>query len=549
MKDGFRRVLALLVALALMPPLGWAAPPQQQELSDKDKKKMAEIAQRPEVQDRIRIAYDRLRRQDMEFAYNVNTSTKLGELIGPQWADFRAKYGQLYDNPMLQRYVNSLGQRLVPRDSPNLYGFRLLLDPVPRAEALSTGTVYISTGLVSLLDNEAQLAYILAHELAHVERNHFYARIRNEIVEEEFWKEKEVQAQKRRSLFAGLAAAAGGVAGGLAGGGEGALIGALGGLAAGSVVSQFVFRNKFEPTEWDKELENEADEAGLKYMLEQNYDAREIPRLYARLDKLVARDARIGLGFIGSPQRSKERTAQLYSLMSGTYKSQIDAKLQQAGLTASSPNFSLLMSALKRDNGIIAMDYDLFAMAKDNLEEAANLRSNDSRVYYHLGRLTAITGRTPEDRQQAVLYFAKAMQYDADRGIYPEPHLENALHLIAQNDPATYEEVLRELKAYVALFQRENAGRLPNNMHILYDYAALVGDKEWYVPPAMVVSTSNVQPIYVMPVNAGPSTSAPDVIGRAVGRIKEQSVPWAPPALQNAALPETKTQPPPPPNQ
>src|SRR4029077_17470989 len=151
------------------------------EFNDKDKKKLAEIAQRPEVIHRIQETWDAHRRADMEFAFNVNQSSRIGELSLSELATFRQNFGELYNNPVLMRYVNSVGQKIVPQGSPNVYSFRLLLDPVPRAEALTTGTIYISTGLVSMLDSEAQLAYVLGHEIAHVERRHTYNTIRNEI--------------------------------------------------------------------------------------------------------------------------------------------------------------------------------------------------------------------------------------------------------------------------------------------------------------------------------------------------------------------------------
>src|SRR3984957_17343803 len=256
------------------------------EYNDKDKAKLAAIAQRPDVQKHIADTWDERRREDMQYAFNINQSAKLGELSGTALAEFRQKYGELYNNPILLRYVNSLGQKIFPAGSPNLYSFRLLLDPVPRAEALSTGTIYISTGLVSMLDSEAQLAYVLGHEIAHVERRHTYNTIRNEILEEEFDREKNADVGKKRTIF-GVASAAGGAAiGGAAGGYSGALIGGAIG-AAGGIAGGLLFRNRFQPTEWSAVYEDEADEAGLKYMLDQNYDAREIPGMYARLDNLV----------------------------------------------------------------------------------------------------------------------------------------------------------------------------------------------------------------------------------------------------------------------
>ena len=56
--------------------------------------------------------------------------------------------------------MNHVGQRLVPRNSGNVYTFRVLYDPIPKALTLSTGTIYISTGLLSMLDTEGELAML-----------------------------------------------------------------------------------------------------------------------------------------------------------------------------------------------------------------------------------------------------------------------------------------------------------------------------------------------------------------------------------------------------
>lgn len=470
---------------------------QPGELSDADKAKMAEIADRPEVKEAIEQAWQEKRRADLEYAYNVNSSAHFADISTPAFAEFREKYGQLYNNPILQEYLNNIGQRLVPKDSPNVYSFKLLLDPIPRAEAFSTGSVYVSTGLVALLDNEAQLAYVLGHEIAHVEKNHFYNEIRNSILEDELYNEKEKDAAKKRAIFSAVASAAGAGIGAGIGGGRGALIGGLIGAGGGFVASNFLFRNKMTVTEWSVVYENEADDAGFDYMLNQNYDVREVPRLYATLRNSVTKDSRVGLGFIGRLNRVQERSAHAQALIAGAKKADIEAKMKSGGLKGSSAEFSLIMAALKRDNGIIALDYDLYDEAKDNLTEAVNIRSNDARAQLYLGKVTLMTARTPEDHQAAEASFRKALQYDEGRGAYPDPHLEHALSLIAENNSANTDEIKRELQIYVALYQREHAGQLPNNMPILYDYFTLAGDSTWYVPPVAVVSTQYVNPLKV----------------------------------------------------
>ena len=518
----FVRFAILLGALlwAISPLLAQTAT----EYNDKDKKKLAEIAQRPEVIKRIQDTWDAHRRADMEFAFNVNQSSRIGELSLAELATFRQNFGELYNNPVLERYVNSLGQKIVPQGSPNLYSFRLLLDPVPRAEALSTGTIYISTGLVSMLDSEAQLAYVLGHEIAHVEKRHTYNTIRNEILEEEMDKEKQAEVAKKKTIFGAASIIGGSAIGGAVGGYSGALIGAGIG-AAGGFAGALLFRNKFQPTEWSTVYEDEADEAGLKYMLDQNYDAREIPRMYARLDNLVGRDSRVGLGFIGKPERTRERQATITKLITSSYKADLEARMKK-GLVSSGPEFQLLMSALKRDNGVIALDYDLYDEARDDLDQAVRLRSNDPRAHYYLGQVMVATGRTQEEKQQAMSEFLQAVQNDAERGAYAEPHLEEALFQLSQNDPSLQEQARKELKIYVALYQRQHAGQLPPNMYIIYDYFLLTGDRSWYIPPAGVVSTKNVDSLNVTQ-GQSPAASAAEVVARATGNSSDsgRSVP------------------------
>lgn len=469
------------------------------EYTEEDLEKLAEISQRPEVIERIDQEWAALREAHMDRAYLINRNTGAGfRLADREAADFLREYGVLYDNPILQNYVNSLGQRLVPADSANLYAFKLLLDPVPRAHTLSTGTIYLSTGLVALLDNEAQLAYVLGHEIAHLEGNHHYKQMRQAILDDVLWEEKEESAQRKRNWL-GLGTTVGGA---LIGArlarnpGLGLWAGAYAGKRGGTLLGNLLIRNEFQRTDWPKVNEDEADEIGLELMLRQRYDAREVPRAYARLESLVARDNRVGLGFMGNPSRVKERVAHIRNLLDAKLRSQLN-ELLDAGAIGSTPNFSLLMAALKRDNAVIALDYDLYPMAKANLEDALALRSNDPRSHYYLGKVYAQTGRDPEEKQKAIDHYLKAIQYDAERGSYPEPHLQKALFLIDENSPANQKAVQRELKTYIRLYQRQHSGALPPNMHIIYDYFLLSGETDYYVPPVINISTQNVDPIAI----------------------------------------------------
>ncbi len=510
------KIFGIALTLTLLLPslsMGQTTRPQY---TDKEKKDRAEIAQRPAVIQEIDDAWQQARREDMEYAFRVNSAgTGADWRSNPEWLNVWAKFGRLYDNQILVNYVNSLGQRLVPATSPNRYTFRLLLDPTPRAEALSTGTIYVSTGLAAMMDSEAQLAYVLAHEIAHVEGNHEYSRLREAVIDRYHASKGPGMLNRMLPL---AAAAGGGVAGGLVAGAGGAAVGAI----AGALVGQAMSRNKFQPTEWDVVYENEADARALELMLDQSLDARLVPRMYARLNSLTTRDTRAGLGFIGDKVRVEQRTTHVQNLLNGALKPRIEKIQGGDGLIESTAGFQKLMAALKRDNGIIAMDYDLLPMAQENLEDAVKARSDDPRAQFYLGRLYSMTGRTAEESQKAVTAFQAAMTYDKDRRSYPDPRLAYALHLIAQPNADTQpvrDEIQRQLKEYVQVYQRQHAGALPDNMHVIYDYLLTTGDASWSSAPGMIIVTS------------------PDATTSPTQTQPRASTPQAPPAPSRPATP------------
>src|SRR5207302_985074 len=128
-----------------------------------------------EFREAVDEAYLQKQREHSEYAYYINTRNPAIQQVTRDARDgdkLRVEYA-LYDNPLAQDYVNRVGQSLVPSSSTRLYTFRIILNPIPESRALSTGTVYVSTGLLSVIDNEAQLAYVLGHEIGHVEREHW----------------------------------------------------------------------------------------------------------------------------------------------------------------------------------------------------------------------------------------------------------------------------------------------------------------------------------------------------------------------------------------
>lgn len=77
-------------------------------------------------------------------------------------------------SPEVNDYLNQLGQRIARlSDRPEIpYPVRVFVSPEPRAVAFPGGKIYVSTGLLKLIDTECEAAGILGHEIAHVAARH-----------------------------------------------------------------------------------------------------------------------------------------------------------------------------------------------------------------------------------------------------------------------------------------------------------------------------------------------------------------------------------------
>lgn len=101
---------------------------------------------------------------------------RLGTEAAPQ---FLEEYGGELPSEKVNRYVRRIGKRLARRsERPDLpWKFYVVDSKVINAFALPGGKVFISRGLLEKLDNEAQLAGVLGHEVGHVTAKHINDRM------------------------------------------------------------------------------------------------------------------------------------------------------------------------------------------------------------------------------------------------------------------------------------------------------------------------------------------------------------------------------------
>jgi predicted Zn-dependent protease len=96
--------------------------------------------------------------------------------LGKESADQVRKQTTVIKDPVLTAYVNRVGQRLVSsreaQESGFPFTFEVVADPSINAFALPGGPMFINTGLLRAVDNEAQLAGVMGHEMSHVILRH-----------------------------------------------------------------------------------------------------------------------------------------------------------------------------------------------------------------------------------------------------------------------------------------------------------------------------------------------------------------------------------------
>jgi predicted Zn-dependent protease len=117
-----------------------------------------------------------------------STSTSLPaeapRVIAPPTADEReservlAGFGGAYRNAALERYLDDLVQRLAAQsDRPDIpYRLTVLNASSINAFALPSGRLFVTRGLLALANDDAEIAAVIAHEMAHVSAKHALAR-------------------------------------------------------------------------------------------------------------------------------------------------------------------------------------------------------------------------------------------------------------------------------------------------------------------------------------------------------------------------------------
>jgi len=290
----------------------------------------------------------------------------------------------------VEEYVASVGRRLARVSArPELpYEFVVLNNSVPNAWSLPGGKIAINRGLLTELDNEAELAAVLGHEIVHAAARHG-------------------AQQQERGLLAQIAVNALGAATRSAGYGQ---------LAVGtaSIGAGMVFAN------YSREAESEADLYGMRYMSKAGYDpqaAVTLQETFVRLskDRKQRQDWMSGL-FASHPpsqQRVNANRATAASLPRGGTLGRAIFHRRLARLLRDKPAYKALGDGEK---ALAKKEYD---KAIGLADKAISIEPREADFYALRGAATEMKGdnqRALRDYDQAVTLNAEFFQYYLLRG-------------------------------------------------------------------------------------------------------------------------------------
>ena len=111
-------------------------------------------------------------------------SIEFDKQLGAKNAEQVEQQMELSSDQQKIAYIKKVGQRLVAQlDNPLFeYKFHLVEEPSPNAFALPGGYIYITTGLIPVLNTEDELACIMGHEIIHSNNRHSVKQLKKSIV-------------------------------------------------------------------------------------------------------------------------------------------------------------------------------------------------------------------------------------------------------------------------------------------------------------------------------------------------------------------------------
>jgi predicted Zn-dependent protease len=323
---------------------------------------------------------------------------------------FSADYGTTQDKA-LSSYIDRTGKNMAGRTHRTHmpYNFHVVNATYVNAYAFPGGTIACTRGILLSLENEAELAALLGHELGHVNARHTA--------------EQMSKGMLTQAVVGGLSAVAG-----AAGSGYGSLASQLGQFGAGALLASY-----------SRDNERQADALGMEYIVKSGYSSEGMVGLMDLLNSLGKhKPSAIELMFATHPM-SAERYQTVVQSAAGKYKSAKSQPLYRERYMDHTARLRAQKGAIEEmQKGNKALAQKQYSAAETHYRRALKVAPGDYTALVLMSKTQLLQKKWAVGRQYA----------EMAQKVYPQEAQAYHLSGFAKIQLKDYEGALAEFNSY-----------------------------------------------------------------------------------------------------
>jgi len=264
--------------------------------------------------------------------------------------------GLLYGQPELDAYLQGVAEALHRPDDPGPIRVRVVKGPWPNAFVLPNGASYVTTAMLDMLDNEAQLACVLGHEMTHLVEQHAL---------------QEMRAQRTRQGWATALAVLIGAVGAYYGGSQ------AGAALADLTASAGQLWTISAVSGYSRDNEREADRVGFERLMAAGYDTTQAPVVFELLLARTPDETQGVRPYFATHPRLEERIASFRELAAA-----------QAGGPAGATHaerYFVAIGDLPIEQALLLIEAEQPALARLGIHRYLDRHPDDARAHFVAG--------------------------------------------------------------------------------------------------------------------------------------------------------------------
>jgi len=290
-----------------------------------------------------------------------------------------AASGLLYGDARLDSYLQGVADRLRRPDDAESVRVRVLKGPWPNAFVLPNGSTYVTTALLDVLGNEAQLACVIGHEMTHLSGHHAA---------------EELRAQRTRLAWTTVLAVIVGAAGAYYGGGQ------VGSLLADLTADAGELWTLSAVSGYSRDHEREADRRGFERIVAAGYDSAQAPAVFELLLAETPDASSEPRPYFASHPKLEERAASMGELLASspsTQQGRSDTEIFQSAL-----------GELPLDQAMMLIDAGQATAAQRSVERYLARNPHSARGHYAAGEAWRASSAVPDWQERALAEYGLA---------------------------------------------------------------------------------------------------------------------------------------------